>query len=159
MSRTLIAALALLLFAGPLQAADADPAVAKHLKDLGYEYEIDEDGDYKLLMAVGETERSQIVFVRSAVEDYGKLRLREIWSYAYKAPGESLPSVVANRLLDASNSLILGSWVKQGGSAVYVAKIPAAASTEELDDAIAGAANTADEMELELTADAGSDDY
>jgi hypothetical protein len=159
MSRTLLIALVLLLAAGPLRAADADPAIAKQLKDLEYEYEVDEDGDYKLLMSVGDTGRSQIVFIRSAVETYGKQRIREIWSYAYKAPGDALPSVVANRLLDASNSLILGGWVKQSGAAVYVAKISASADLEELNDAVAAAASTADEMELELTADPASDDY
>lgn len=159
MSRTLLIALVLLLAAGPLHAADADPAIAKQLKDLEYEYEVDEDGDYKLLMSVGDTGRSQIVFIRSAVETYGKQRIREIWSYAYKAPGDALPSVVANRLLDASNSLILGGWVKQSGAAVYVAKISASADLEELNDAVAAAASTADEMELELTADPASDDY
>ncbi|WP_368563542.1 hypothetical protein [Pseudoxanthomonas sp. UTMC 1351] len=158
MSRTLVFALALFLAAGSLQAADADPAIAKQLKDLGYEYEVDEDGDYKLLMAVGDTGRSQIVFIRSAVEPYGKQRIREIWSYAYKASGDTLPGVIANRLLDASNSLILGGWVKQSGAAVYVAKISADAELEELNDTVAAAASTADEMELELTADA-SDDY
>lgn len=159
MSRTRLIALALLVLAGPLQAADADPVIAKQLKDLGYEYEVDQDGDYKLLMAAGDAGRSQIVFIRSAVETYGKQQVREIWSYAYKAPGDTLPAVVANRLLDASNSLILGSWVKQGGSAVYVAKIPADADLEELNDAVAAAATTADEMELALTGDAASDDY
>lgn len=161
MSRTLAIAVASLLLAAPLQAAEADPAIAKQLKDLEYEYEVDEDGDYKLLMAAGETEaeRSQIVFIRSAVETYGKHRVRELWSYAYEAPGDALPAVVANRLLDASNALILGSWVRQGGKAVYVAKIPADAGAEELDDAIAAAANSADEMEIELAADPASDDY
>jgi hypothetical protein len=159
MSRTLVIALALLLLAGPSQAAEADPGIAKQLKDLEYEYEVDEDGDYKLLMSVGDNGRSQIVFIRSAVETYGKQRIREIWSYAYKAPGDALPAVVANRLLDASNSLILGGWVKQSGAAVYVAKISAHADLEELNDAVAAAASTADEMELELTADEASDDY
>lgn len=159
MSRTRLIALALLVLAGPLQAADADPAIAKQLKDLGYEYEVDQDGDYKLLMAAGDAGRSQIVFIRSAVETYGKQQVREIWSYAYKAPGDTLPAVVANRLLDASNSLILGGWVKQGGAAVYVAKIPADADLEELNDAVAAAAASADEMELALTGDAASDDY
>jgi hypothetical protein len=159
MRRTLVIALALLLTTGPLRAGDADPAIAKQLKDLEYEYEVDEDGDYKLLMAVGDTGRSQIVFVRSAVESYGKQRIREIWSYAYKAPGETLPALVANRLLEASNALILGGWVKQSGAAVYVAKISADAGLEELNDTVAAAASTADEMELELAADAASDDY
>nr|WP_295379931.1 hypothetical protein [Pseudoxanthomonas sp.] len=159
------AALALALaaaFAGVsgAHAVEADPAIAKQLKALGYEYEVDEDGDYKLLMATGDNEeRSQIVYIRSAVETYGKHRVRELWSYAYQSPSDSLPAVVANRLLDASNALILGSWVKQERSAVYVAKLPADASTELLEDAISAAAVSADAMEVELAEDPASDDY
>jgi hypothetical protein len=143
------------------QAADADPAVAKQLKELGYEYEVDDDGDYKVLMATGDDdERSQIVYIRSHVETYGNHRVRELWSYAYQSPAEALPAVVANRLLEASNALIIGSWVKQQQSAVYVAKISASASTGELEDAIAAAAVSADAMELELATDPQkSDDY
>jgi len=145
----------------PAQAADADPAIAKQLKELGYEYQVDEDGDYKVLMATGDNdERSQIVDIRSHVETYGNHRVRELWSYAYQSPADALPAVVANRILEASNALIIGSWVKQGRSAVYVAKIGAAASTGELEDAIAAAAVSADAMELELASDPNkSDEY
>ncbi len=136
-----------------------DPAIASQLKQLAYKYSVDEDGDYKLLMGIGDSDRSQIVFVRSPVEQYGKHRIREIWSYAYQAAGEALPEEVANRLLEASADLILGSWVKNGNYAVYVAKIPANASLEALGDAIDAAANTADEMEIQLASDASSDDY
>ena len=145
----------------PAWAADADPAVARQLKELGYEYQVDEDGDYKVLMATGDNdERSQIVYIRSHVETYGNHRVRELWSYAYQSPADALPAVVANRLMEASNALIIGSWVKQGRSAVYVAKIAATASTGELEDAIAAAAVSADAMELELATDPQkSDEY
>lgn len=160
MNRLASALLLLTAIALPAAAADADPAIAKQLKELGYEYEVDEDGDYKLLMATGDNdERSQIVFIRSATETYGNHRVREIWSYAYQGQGEALSAVIANRLLEASNGLILGSWVKQGKSAVYVAKIGASASTGELEDAIAAAAVSADAMEIELASDPKSDDF
>lgn len=136
-----------------------DPAIAAQLKQLGYEYEVDKDGDYRLLMGFSDSPRSQIVFIRSATESYGKYRIREIWSYAYQSTGEALPALVANRLLEASNQLILGGWVKQGNHAVYVAKIPADARAEALGDALDAAASSADDMELELAADVSSDDF
>lgn len=145
----------------PAQAAVApDPGIAMLLKQLEYEYEVDDDGDYKLLMAVGgDDERSQLVFIRSAVETYGQMKIRELWSYAYRAPGESFPALVANRLLEASHNLILGSWVKQGQSAVFVIKLPADAGAQVLDEAIGAAVATADEMELELAADPAADEF
>ncbi|KAF5292105.1 hypothetical protein FQR65_LT20326 [Abscondita terminalis] len=137
------AVLACALFASstalPALAADADPAIAKQLKALGYEYEVDEDGDYKLLMATGDDdERSQIVFVRSAVETYGNLRVRELWSYAYKSPSPAFSA---------------------GENAVYVAKILADANAKTLEDSIAAAAHSADAMEIELADDPTSDDF
>jgi len=162
--KTALAAL-LLLSALPCAAQDqpvgaSDAGVGKLLDQLQYKYEVDEDGDYKLLMEVdAETERSQLVFVRSAVERYGNHRIREIWSYGWRASGDSFPAVVANRLLEASNSLIMGGWVKQGQNAVFVVKIPADAGAEALDDAIGAAVRSADEMERELAADPASDEY
>jgi hypothetical protein len=164
-------ALALLLFllapgrahAAPGTGADAranaDPAVAVLLDQLGYRYEIDVDGDYKMTMAVGDERRSQLVFVRSPVETYGSLRVREIWSPAYASPGGIFPGPVANRLLEASNDLKLGAWVKQDGHALMVVKIDAGADAEALGQAITAAATSADEMEMELAGDPASDGF
>ena len=61
----------------------------------------------------------------------------------------------ANDLLERSNLLKLGSWVKQDQVAMLVTKIPADASADELDEAIDLTATAADEVELDLT---GKDD-
>lgn len=146
-----------LVFAAPLHAEvtaakqGADPAIKAQLEALDYKYEIDEDGDFKLVFEVGEDGRSQIVYVLSQVESYGELEVREIWSPAYSSPTEQFPAVIANRLLEASNRAKLGGWVKQGKNAVFVVKIPADASKEVLDDATTAAMELADEMENELT--------
>lgn len=141
--------------AGP----EADPAVASLLEQLGYKYEIDGDGDYKLIMAIEGSERTQMVFVRSPVETYGRHRVREIWSPAYKADGGAFPGAVANRLLEASNDLKLGAWVKNGGYALMVVKIDADAGAEALEQAITAAVTSADEMETELAGDRASDEF
>ncbi len=146
-----------LAVAVPLHAevADAkpspDPAIKAQLEALDYKYEIDEDGDFKLVFEIGDEGRSQIVYVLSQVESYGELQVREIWSPAYTSPTEQFPALVANRLLEASNHAKLGGWVKQGKNAVFVVKIPADASKEVLDDATTAAMELADEMENELT--------
>lgn len=139
-------------------AADPDPKIAKHLDSLGYDYEIDGDGDYKLVMSL-DGGRTQLVFVRSPVETYGQQRIREIWSPAYKSPTAAFPGVVANRLLEASNNLKLGAWVKQDQHAVLVVKIAADASAKTLDEAINAAVSSADEIERELAEDPSSDEY
>lgn len=139
--------------------SDADPAIAKQLEALEYDYEVDEDGDYKLIFTLGENGRSQLVYIRSAVENYGSYRIREIWSPAYRSPTGDFDAAVANRLLDASNNIKLGGWVKQGPHAVFVVKVPADASNAYLDDALEAAINTADEMEQELETEKGADQF
>lgn len=134
-----------------------DPAVASQLKALKYKYEIDEDGDYRLLFDVDEkSKRTQLVFVRSAVEEYGGHRVREVWSAGYKASGDAFPANVANRLLEASMDSKMGGWGKQGQAAIFIVRVPANADKDVLDAAITAALNSADEMEAELTP--GKDD-
>ena len=137
-------------------AATPDPIVKRMLDAKGTPFEVDDDGDYQILVSYKDEGRTQLVFVRSVIETYGKQRVREVWSYGYQTDKDQFPSLVANRLLDASNKVKLGSWVKQGKSAVFVVKISAEASADELDAAIDAAAAAADEMEKEL--DDGGDD-
>ncbi|HAI46021.1 hypothetical protein D3C87_768280 [compost metagenome] len=131
-------------------AAEPDKAVGKVLKQLEYPYEIDEDGDYKMVFDAGD-DRSQLVFVRSAVEEYGSHKIREIWSPGYTAPGKQFPAEVANRLLEDSQDAKLGGWVKQDQLAMFVVKVDANANKDVLSDAIDAAMRTADAMEAELT--------
>jgi hypothetical protein len=128
-----------------------DAGIKAQLADLGYEYEVDDDNDFKLVFEVGDEGRSQIVYVLSAVETYGTHSVREVWSPAYESPTDDFPGPVANRLLEASNVAKLGGWVKQGRNATFVIKISSDASKEELDEAMNAALELADEMESELT--------
>ncbi len=148
--------LSLPVHAGQGKTRAADAGIKAQLAALGYQYEIDADNDFKLVFEVGEEGRSQIVYILSAVEDYGVHKVREIWSPAYESATDDFAAPIANRLLEASNSAKLGGWVKQGRNAVFVVKIPADASKEALDDAISAASGLADEMEAELTP--GKDD-
>ena len=145
----------------PVHAQDPEnplrtPASRRNWLQLDYQYEVDEDNDFKLVFEVGEEGRSQIVYILSAVESYGAHKVREIWSPAYESATDDFAAPIANRLLEASNSAKLGGWVKQGRNAVFVVKIAADASKEALDDAISAASGLADEMEAELSP--GKDD-
>jgi hypothetical protein len=159
-----VLALAMLLFvssspgvnaAEPMPAAmlEGDPAVRKLLDELGYKYEVDSEGDYRLTFGMDEDEdgRSQLVFVRSPVETYGAHAVREVWSPGYLSETDQFPAAVANRLLVATQDSKLGAWAKQGRYAVFVVKLSASAAAGELDDAVEAALRSADEMEAELT--------
>lgn len=131
-------------------AADPDPVIGRHLDSLDYPYEVDGDGDYKLVFEL-DGGRTQLVFVRSAVETFGSHRVREIWSPGYESKSAELPADVANRLLADSQDSKLGAWVRQGHYAVFVVKLDAEATAQALDDAMEAAFRTADLMEAELT--------
>jgi len=135
---------------GTAGAGEPDPGIKAQLDSLEYAYEVDEDGDYRMVFDM-EDERTQLVFVRSTVETYGNHRVREIWSPGYKSSSPQFPALIANRLLEDSNDSKLGSWVKQGDAAMFVVKIDADAGAEMLSDAIDAAIRSADAIELELT--------
>lgn len=143
-------------FSADDKAPTPDPLIGKQLDKLGYKYELDEEGDYKLTFGLDD-DRSQLGFVISRTETYGKYRIREIWSPAYRAKDDALPGKIANRLLEDSQNNKLGAWVRQGNYAVFVVKIPADASAKELDDALTYALHVADKMEAELTP--GKDEF
>ncbi|PZP79777.1 MAG: hypothetical protein DI592_13260, partial [Stenotrophomonas maltophilia] len=107
-------------------------------------------GDYRMVFDV-EGDRTQMVYVRSSVEDFGNHNIREIWSPAYSSKTKQFPVAVANRLLEDSQDAKMGGWVKQDTTAMFVVKIDADATADQLSDAIDAAIRTADAMELELT--------
>lgn len=148
--KRIAAALLLAVTATGAHAAEPDKAVGHALDKLDYTYEVDEDGDYKMVFDMDDG-RSQLAFVRSTVEEFGKHTIREIWSPAYNSPGKQFPAAVANRLLEDSQDAKMGGWVKQDQLAMFVVKVDANATPEALSDAIDAAVRTADAMELELT--------
>lgn len=96
-----------------------------------------------------------MVFVRSVTTEFGHFRVREIWSPGYSSDTDDFPLLIANMLLTKSNEVKLGGWVKQGRRAMFVVKVPADASADQLVDGINAAVNAADTLELALT---GKDD-
>jgi hypothetical protein len=142
--------------AKPEPAKTADPRIGKQLDALGYKYEVDKDGDYTLTFGLDE-DRSQMAYVISHTERYGKLQVREVWSPGYRTADKDFPAEVANRLLEDSQLSKMGGWVKQDSVAVFVVKLDADASQEDLDDAIDYVVRAADEMESQLTP--GQDEF
>ncbi|MBS0211691.1 MAG: hypothetical protein JSR26_00740 [Proteobacteria bacterium] len=150
MRKTLLAALLLALAGLPALAATSDPVVERQLDSLKLKYQVDKDGDYKLVYDLGNG-RTQLVWVRSKTYTYRSNQIREIWSPGYRSATDAIPERVANRMLDNSNEVKLGGWVKQGKVGMFVIKVSTDASAEELGDAIRAAASTADDLEQEFS--------
>lgn len=171
-SKTAMLACCAMLAASALNTAVAgkpDPAIGKKLEAQGLKYEVDDDGDYKLLFAV-EGDRSQIVWVRSPVETLGSLRIREILSIAGKSPKPETPeqiissAVAATAALMSSNRQKLGGWVLKGSddnqAFYYVAQVPADIDADDLEIVVRAVAKEADAFEVVIEAfnDSGKKD-
>ena len=127
-----------------------DERVQKLLRALDIEYTLDSGGNFKVDFDLGNG-RSQRVLIWSNTNTYRNLEIREIWSIGYKSSSNTIPSVVANKLLEDTFSKKLGAWTKADEYAIFVVKISADTDSETLFSVLKIAVETADEMEEKLT--------
>jgi hypothetical protein len=137
-------------------AAANDASVEKRLDAQGTKYEIDEDGDYKIVVSWSKEGRSQIVFVSGKTEEVGGLVIREVFAPAAIVDSHGINGTKAMALLEASGQIKFGSWEIRGGVVYFVAKVIEDISAERLDSIITIVSETADDKEIELTG--GKDD-
>ena len=158
--KMLVLLFATTIFALPCQFASAQ--LAEHdsrVKDLldgtDLKYEIDSDGDFKLLYEYDDG-RSHIVFVNSKTESYGGMEIREIWSVGYMTPDEkaTVPASVSENLVRANSLAKMGAWQVQKMDdkevGVFRAMVPANAGKDIVLDTMKLVGITADEKESEL---------
>ncbi|QDU94834.1 hypothetical protein [Lignipirellula cremea] len=128
----------------------SDERVRKILEEREIKYEVDKDGDFKVVFETT-GDRSQLAFIKSTTNEYGNFEIREIWSPAYA--GEPFSPEVAFKLLEDSQSKKLGHWEKHGKYGVFVVRIAASADSDSLWNAMKAALQSADAMEKEITDD------
>lgn len=159
-----VAAICLALAIPLAQAASADPRVKAALDQIKdtiplANYEVDQDGDYKLLVVVGNN-RTQVVFVNSATETWEGIEIREIWSPAFPSKGKKFKAKDANLLLQDSQNKKLGAWQaypqRDGWFAIFNVKIGAETDPASLASLIRYVAIAADNMEAQKL---GTDDF
>jgi hypothetical protein len=151
--RNLRVALAGVTFALAVSTAAAvapDNAVKAKLDAKGIKYQIDKDGDFRIVYQL-DGGRSQVAWIRSAINSFGSLKIREIWSPGYRSDSNDFSAKIANDLLARNNQVKLGAWETQKNVAMFVVKIPADANADQLVDAVAVAVDSADEVEKEIT--------
>jgi len=171
---TVLAATASVAHAG----GTPDAGIAKKLDAAGLKYEVDGDGDYKLLFEA-EGDRTQIVWVRSSVETLGNMRIREVMAIGGKMPtmgkddgvgmaatiALTSTTVLAVAALADANEKKLGGWVLKGkgdDQALYfVAQVPADLSAGDLETVLGSVARSADKFEqtVESFTEAEKDKY
>lgn len=151
------ASLACLLALSPLAAAApaATPAppdtLAQRLDARSVRYERDEDGDFRVVFAWQQENRSQIAFVSGSAHALGASAVREVFSPAAPVPAGGFSAEQADMLLRESQRNILGGWEIAGETLFYVIKLHDDADGARIEQALETAAELADDMELQLT--------
>lgn len=128
----------------------ADASVESRLDARGVKYEVDADGDYKVTYSYKSEGRTQLVFVSGRTEAVGGFKVREIFAPAAK---DGINGAKAIELMGESRSNKLGSWELQGEVLYFVIKLPDSVDAAQLESAMDIAAQSADDMEIELSGD------
>lgn len=144
--------LACLLPLAILPAHAGDASVESRLDARGIKYEVDGDGDYKVVVSYKAEDRTQLVFVSGATESIQGLLVREVFSPAGKVGADAIAGK-ALALLNESRTLKIGAWEIAGDVLYYVIKLPDNVDATQLEAAIDIAAETADNKEIELSGD------
>lgn len=130
-----------------------DPRVSGLLDEAGLKSSVDNEGDFRLHNEVADG-RSQLVWILSNTSELGNLEIREIWAIAFKSPAP-FSADVANQLLEENCQTKIGAWQmrKMGDDfvAVFSAQIAADTDMGSLTTVIDAVAQTADNMEQELS--------
>lgn len=127
-----------------------DAFIVTQLEELGYEYEMDTDGNFRLLFDLDD-ERSQLVWIRNRTYESHGIAMRDVWSFALRLRGKYASVKLADRLLRDSLDSIMGGWMRDGDYIAYLVKLPADATVEQLDAALGEAIDKADALELKET--------
>ena len=129
-----------------------DQRVEALLKTAELKYEVDKDGDFKLIYTLNEN-RTQIAWILSKTNKLGDLEIREIWSLAILSESQ-IEGDTAVKLLELNSRYKLGSWqIRKMGekyAAVFSAQIAADTDDATLKTTLQAVTSTADEVEKEL---------
>ncbi|RUO63741.1 hypothetical protein CWI71_01365 [Pseudidiomarina insulisalsae] len=136
----------------------SDDRVEAALENSEFAWEIDADGDFRLLLEFDD-DRSQVLFVNSHTNQLGDMEVREVWAVA-TASEVGFNAETMEQLLRQSAKVKLGGWsIQEMGDqqlAIFRAQVSANAAADALNTTIIAVATTADEMEKELL---GTDEF
>ena len=130
--------------------------IKRLLDEAGLEYEVDEDGDYQLVMNLADDDededeaRTQVVVIGAEAQEAGCAEFIHIYSKA--ADIDDVPEEDLLELLKENSEYSCGAWEIADDNLLFNCKVLAnKMSSEELLDIISIAARTAYEKETEYS--------
>ncbi|WP_143704024.1 MULTISPECIES: hypothetical protein [Luteimonas] len=130
---------------------EGDPSVRARLDAQSLGYEVDEDGDFRIVVGWQQEDRSQLTFVAGRTHPLDTGAVREVFSAAARVPAGGFGAEQANLLLRDSQTNVLGAWEIDGDVLFYVIKLYDDADGARLREAVDMAAQIADDMEIQLS--------
>jgi hypothetical protein len=143
--------------ASAIDQAPQDKKIGKLLDEIKYNYQVDKDGDY-LVMIRTEENKIQHIWINSATVSFYSVEIREIWAVAYRS-NSPFSAETKNSLLKRNCVIMFGAWSvvpdnKNGEAIVFRAKLPATLNAKNLEDVITFVLITISGMEDELAKEA-----
>ena len=137
----------------------ADARLRKVIEAVGWKYEVDSDGDYRMVFRFDD-ERTQLVYANGKTVELGNMEIREVWAPGFKVPADASAEMLLDLLRD-NNRVKVGAWrvIKSGDDlvAVFTAQISADADKDTFQTVVQAVSSTADEKEKAVTG--GKDDF
>jgi hypothetical protein len=138
-----------------VHAGAADPRVGQILKEANLKFNVDNDGDYAVVIGLPNN-RSQLVIITSSVQNVNGLELREVYSPGYQngQVDADFPAPVMFKLMKESNRNKIGSWevmkINGKSTAIFNAKVPTNIDGKSLTDIVKIVAIRSDTVEAEV---------
>ncbi len=104
-------------------------AIAKYLESGNYDYELDPEGDYKVVVKLEDNSRRD-VWIRTELNYSGDAAVREIFSLGASLTPEESEYLGSYLLQDNFHTRVLGSWAytkdpeREQVLAIYLIKLP-----------------------------------
>jgi len=135
-----------------------DSRISKALDSENLRYTVEDSGEYSVVIEWSNDDgRTQLVRIPSDTLRWQGGEYRDVYSVAFVTDeGKAVDGALANRMLVENNDSLLGFWAKQGDVVMNIARIPANATPSILRAAVFFVAETADDLEKEVTP---KDDY
>lgn len=143
----------------PLAHAASSGNAILELKLKGSElpFEVDSDGDFKVIINWTQDKRSQLVFVSPKVEEINGVQFYTAFAPAFlEKDGKKLDAARLRSLLKQNANYKIGAWMISGNGLYFAAKLPTSIEPAQLRTLLSAVAEQADNLEMELTP--GKDD-
>jgi hypothetical protein len=148
--KLMLCTMALLVLAATPALANKAPVEAK-LKERKINYEIDKDGDFKIVYNYEKDKRTQLLYISGGTETLDGMQIREILSPAARLKEDNINGDAAIELMKHSATRKLGSWEIRGNTVYYVIKFPDSISAVDMETMMDVAASAADDKEKEFS--------